>query len=77
MKPILKNPQYALSQAKLSVKAAQNNAFTEGLQKENKAFQHCFEHNFFIDLMCRQMEEGVLETTVERPDFLCTKKEEA
>jgi len=75
MQPILKNPQYALSQAKLSVKAAQNNDFAKGLQQETIAFQHCFEHDFFVDLMCRQMEEGVLETTSELPDSLCTKKE--
>jgi len=75
MQPILKNPQYALSQAKLSVKAAQNNDFAKGLQQETIAFQHCFEHDFFIDLMCRQMGEGVLETTTQLPDSLCTKKE--
>jgi enoyl-CoA hydratase/carnithine racemase len=75
MEPILKHPQYALSQAKLSVKAAQNHTFTQGLQMETSAFQHCFEHDFFMDLMCSQMEEGVLETTVELPDTLCTQKE--
>ncbi|MEN8243597.1 MAG: enoyl-CoA hydratase/isomerase family protein [Thermodesulfobacteriota bacterium] len=75
MDPILKNPQYALSQAKRSVKAAQNNALAEGLQKESIAFQQCFEHDFFIDLMCRQMDEGVLETTAKLPDALCSKKE--
>jgi len=77
MEPILRNPQYAISQAKLSVKAAQNNAFAQGLQRENIAFQHCFEHNFFTDLMCKQMEEGVLETTSRLPDALCTDEEEA
>jgi len=76
MEPILRNPQYALSQAKLSVKAAQNNALAEGLQKESIAFQQCFEHDFFIDLMCRQMDEGVLETTAKLPDAICSKKEE-
>ena len=75
MQPILKNPQYALSQAKLSVKAAQNYSFADGLQKENRAFQRCFEHDFFKDLMCRQMAEGILETTQELPDSLCGKKE--
>lgn len=75
MQPILKNPQYALSQAKLSVKAAQNNDFSKGLQLETIAFQCCFEHDFFVDLMCRQMGEGVLETTMELPDSLCAKKE--
>jgi enoyl-CoA hydratase/carnithine racemase len=73
MAPILKNPQYALSQAKLAVKAAQNNQFAEGLRRESDAFQHCFKHDFFADLMCRQMEEGVLETTVKLPDSLCNK----
>jgi len=76
MEPILKNPQYALSQAKLSVKTAQNNDFDTGLQRETAAFQHCFQNDFFVDLMCRQMEEGVLETTMELPDALCRKKEE-
>jgi enoyl-CoA hydratase/carnithine racemase len=73
LNPILKNPQYALSQAKLSVKAAQNNAFTEGLRMESAAFQRCFEQDFFADLMCRQIEDGVLETTAELPDSLCNK----
>ena len=73
MEPMLKHPRYALSQAKLSVKAAQNNAFADGLQKESAAFQRCFEHDFFTDLMCRQIKEGVLETTVELPDSLCNK----
>ena len=73
MEPILKNPQYALSQAKLSVKAAQNNALAKGLERESEAFQRCFEHDFFSDLMCRQMKEGVLETTAELPDSLCNK----
>lgn len=75
MEPMLKNPQYALSQAKLSVKAARNSPFAEGLQKENQAFQRCFEHDFFKNLMCRQMAEGVLETTAELPDSLCDQKE--
>jgi enoyl-CoA hydratase len=75
LQPILKNPQYALSQAKLSVKAAQNNDFAKGLQQETIAFQHCFEHDFFVDLMYRQMGEGVLKTTTELPDSLRTKKE--
>jgi enoyl-CoA hydratase/carnithine racemase len=73
--PILKNPQYALSQAKLSVKAAQNNAFTEGLRQESAAFQRCFEQDFFADLMCRQIEDGVLETTAELPDSLCKEEQ--
>ena len=77
MNPILRNPQYAISQAKLSVKAAQNNGFSQGLEKESTAFQHCFKHEFFTDLMCKQMEEGVLETTSELPDTLCINKEEA
>lgn len=76
LEPILKNPQYALSQAKLSVKTAQNNDFGTGLQRETAAFQRCFQHDFFVDLMCRQMEEGVLETTMKLPDSLCRKKEE-
>jgi hypothetical protein len=65
-----------LSQAKLSVKAAQNNTLAQGLQKESIAFQQCFEHDFFLDLMCRQMNEGLLATTAKLPDTLCSKKEE-
>lgn len=66
--PILRNPQYALSQAKLAVKASQNNSFSRGLQIENSAFQNCFEQDYFVQLMCRQLEEGVLKTTVGLPD---------
>lgn len=72
--PILRNPQYALSQAKLAVKASQNNRLARGLQVENAAFQNCFHHDHFVRLMCRQLEEGHLETTVRLPDSLCRER---
>ena len=74
--PVLKNPQHALSQAKLAVKASQNNEFGRGLTIETTAFQHCFEQPFFRQLMCRQLEEGILETTVDLPAGLCSQKKE-
>jgi enoyl-CoA hydratase/carnithine racemase len=68
---IFRNPQHAVSQAKLAVKAAQNRSFSEGLSIESANFGQCFKNDFFINLMCRQLEEGILKTTVELPDHIC------
>jgi enoyl-CoA hydratase len=76
MTPFLKRPQHALSQAKLAVKSSQNNDFSKGLRAETAAFRHCFEKPFFRQLMCRQLEGGDLETTVEMPAGLCSEKKE-
>ena len=70
LEPILRNPQHALSQAKRAVRAAQNQSFADGLQIENDAFSRCFKHGYFIELMRRQLKEGVLQTTVRLPDWV-------
>jgi len=77
LEPALRNPQFALSQAKLSVKASQNHDFSNGLQFETRSFQTCFQQDYFQQLMCRQMKEGVLETTVNLPEDICRGKGEA
>ncbi len=63
LKPIFKNPQYALSQAKEAVKAYQNLGLEEGLKKESEAFSVCFKHDYFKNLMVKQLKEGTLQTT--------------
>jgi len=70
LKPIFRNPQYALSQAKKAVRAAQNQSFGEGLQVESEAFSQCFKQDYFVRLMRRQLKEGILETTVQLPDWI-------
>lgn len=70
LEPILRNPQHALSQAKRAVRAAQNQSFADGLQIENDAFSRCFKHGYFVELMRRQLKEGVLQTTVRLPDWV-------
>ena len=70
LEPILRNPQHALSQAKRAVHAAQNQSFADGLQIENDAFSRCFKHSYFVELMRRQLKEGILQTTVRLPDWV-------
>ena len=70
LEPIFRNPQYALSQAKRAVRAAQNQSFGEGLQVESEAFSQCFKQDYFVRLMRRQLKEGILETTVQLPDWI-------
>ena len=70
LKPILRNPQHALSQAKRAVRAAQQQSFAAGLQIESEAFSRCFQHGYFVELMRRQLKEGILQTTVRLPDWV-------
>lgn len=74
LEPILRNPRHAVSRAKLAVKAAQNKSFVDGLEFESNHFAQCFKQDFFVDLMCRQLREGVLKTTITLPDDLCNKR---
>ena len=70
LQPMLRNPQYALTQAKRAVRAAQNRSPAEGFEIENEAFSRCFEHNYFVERMRRQLKEGRLKTTARLPDGL-------
>ena len=63
--PILRQPQYALSLAKRAVLASTAGSLEEGLKAESHEFSRCFEHDFFPDLMRRQLAEGVLKTTAD------------
>lgn len=69
LKPILRNPQYTLSQAKRAVNASQNTSLTEGLRAETEEFKKCFTQNYFVDLMCQQLKTGQLQTSAELPDW--------
>lgn len=73
LKPILKNPRYALIQAKRAVRASQDHSLAEGLRIETEEFQKCFTQDYFVDLMCQQLKTGHLQTTAELPDWACKK----
>jgi enoyl-CoA hydratase len=73
---ILRNPQHALSQAKRAVRAAQSGLFSAGLQAESEAFSQCFKHDYFKKLMCRQLVEGTLKTTLPLPGWIGREEKE-
>jgi enoyl-CoA hydratase/carnithine racemase len=73
---ILRNPQHALSQAKRAVRAAQSGLFSAGLQAECEAFSQCFKHDYFKKLMCRQLVEGTLKTTLPLPGWIGREEKE-
>lgn len=70
LKSIFRNPQYALSQAKRAVYASKNRPFDQGLKVESEEFKKCFVHDYFVNLMCQQLKEGTLKTTVKLPDWI-------
>ncbi len=70
LEPILRNPQYALSHAKRAVKASSQGSLSDGLKVEREAFRRCFSHDYFVDLMRKQLKEGVLKTTVKLPKWV-------
>ncbi len=70
LEPVLRNPQYALSQAKRAVRASSRGSLSAGLKVEREAFQRCFSHDYFVKLMSKQIEEGVLKTTVKLPRWV-------
>ncbi len=70
LEPILRNPQYALSQAKRAVRASCQGPLTSGLKVEREAFKRCFSHDYFVELMRKQIKEGVLKTTVKLPRWV-------
>lgn len=70
LQTLLRNPQHALSQAKRSVRAAQNQSLADGLEAESDAFSRCFMQDYFVKLMRRQLREGSLKTTVALPDWI-------
>jgi enoyl-CoA hydratase/carnithine racemase len=77
LQTILRNPQHALSQAKKAVRAAQNQPLMEGLKVESDAFGQCFMHDYFVELMRRQLKEGTLKTTAKLPEWVFQEGKEA
>ena len=71
LRPILQSPAYALAQAKKAVRASQDRSLSEGLRVETEEFRKCFDHPYFVKLMCHQIKTGVLSTTVSLPEGLC------
>ncbi len=70
LEPILRNPQYALSQAKRAVRACFQGSLSTGLKVERESFERCFSHDYFVELMRKQLKEGVLKTTVKLPRWV-------
>ncbi len=70
LKPILKNPKYALSLAKRAVRTSQNMKLPDGLRVEREEFMKCFENDYFVNLMCQQIRTGILKTTAKLPDWV-------
>ncbi len=70
LEPILRNPHHALAQAKRAVRASSRGTLPDGLKVEREAFRRCFSHNYFVKLMCKQIKEGVLRTTVKLPRWV-------
>jgi enoyl-CoA hydratase len=68
LEPIFRNPQYSLSQAKRAVRASLQGSLTDGLRVERESFSQCFSHDYFFQLMRKQLKEGTLKTTVQLPD---------
>jgi enoyl-CoA hydratase/carnithine racemase len=66
--PILRNPRHAIVQAKRALRAAHRQPFADGLRSEREAFSRCFEDDFFVTLMHRQLREGILATTRPLPE---------
>jgi hypothetical protein len=67
--PIFRNPQYALSLAKLAVKASQTGTMADGLALK-PAFQPLPRSDFFRDLMVEQLRSGALSTTADKEKLM-------
>ncbi len=74
LEPILRNPHHALAQAKRAVRASSRGPLPDGLKAERNAFRRCFSHDYFVKLMCRQLKEGALKTTVKLPKWVLEEK---
>ena len=70
LEPVFRNPQHALSQAKRAVRASSQKTLTDGLRVESEAFSRCFSHDYFLQLMRKQLKEGSLKTTGKLPKWV-------
>jgi enoyl-CoA hydratase/carnithine racemase len=68
LKPVLTQPQHALSQAKRAVKASARLGLDAGLLQESQNFSECFKESYFKKLMKEQLKSGALTTTLKLPD---------
>ncbi|MEW5912244.1 MAG: enoyl-CoA hydratase/isomerase family protein [Thermodesulfobacteriota bacterium] len=64
---VLRQPQHALSHAKAALRASQRGGLEQGQMAESAEFARCFEQGFFVELMRRQLKEGLLKTTAKLP----------
>ena len=63
LKPVLRNPQYALSRAKTAVRSAHELNWAEGLATERNEFKECFAEDFFVSEIFSQIQSGQMPTT--------------
>jgi enoyl-CoA hydratase len=69
LEPILKNPDYAIRQAKRAIRLGLGRSLPEGLGIETTEFKKCFQQPYFRDLMRQQIKTGQLTTTSSLPDW--------
>jgi enoyl-CoA hydratase/carnithine racemase len=74
LEPIFRNPQFALFQAKRAVRASLKGTLAHGLRVESEAFSRCFSHDDFVELMRKQLKEGILKTTLKLPQWVFEEK---
>jgi len=74
LEPILRNPQHALSQAKKAVRASSQKTWADGLRVESEAFGQCFSHDYFLQLMRKQLQDGSLKTTAQLPKWVVAER---
>jgi enoyl-CoA hydratase len=70
LEPVLRNPDYAVRQAKSAIRLGLGRSLPEGLAIETAEFKKCFQQSFFRDLMCQQIKAGQLTTTSPVPDWV-------
>ncbi len=63
LKSILRNPKHAIIQAKRAIIASKRLPLEQGLTVESTTFGECFSHNYFKNVMEKQLNAGILKTS--------------
>lgn len=58
-------PQHALSSAKKAIYASRYLPFDQGLKVEAEEFEKCFAHDYFRNLIQKQLKDGRLKATIQ------------
>lgn len=70
LKPILRQPHYALALAKAAVRRGLDTGLDEGLKIESDKFSRCFERDYFPKLMIDQLQSGSLATSHDKDELI-------